>query len=55
MRDIDQGWMDVKLGVIKASSVSMREIEMLDIFDFFIMLHELDQKAEKQRLNGRRG
>lgn len=52
MRDIDQSWMSIKLGVVKAAEVSMTEINRMDIFDFFVMFHELEEKAERQKING---
>lgn len=47
--------MSIKAGVLKASGVQMSEINAMDIFDFFILFHELDEKAEKNKVSGRRG
>lgn len=48
--------MSLKLSVIKAAGVSMTEINRMDVFDFFVLLNDIDQKAEEQKVkNGGRG
>lgn len=47
--------MGIKLSVSKASGASLDTINRMDVFDFFILFHNLEEQAEKSKLNGRRG
>lgn len=37
------------MAVVKAAGVMLSEINRMDIFDFFILYHELEEKAKKSK------
>ena len=48
--NIEKGWMDTKLALMKYSGISITELKRLNVFEFFTLLNQVQEQAE----NGRR-